>query len=503
MIIIGSGAGGLSTAILLAKKGFDVTVLEKNSSFGGRGSVFSAQGFQFDMGPSWYLMPDIFEHFYELVGEDIKDHLTLERLDPSYKIWFGEQKEPVSMTSDLKRDSAIFESYEPGVMKKIELYLKEAAAKYNVSKNTFIYKPFDTVFDFIDRTTIFLWTKFSVISSFHKHIAHYVKHPILRKILQYPLVFLGTSPYKAPAVYSLMNHIDFEMGVHYPMGGMTTVFESLFNIAKKNDVKFLFDTPVEKILIKDNRVEGVRAANGQNYQADIVVSNADYHHTEMNLLDRLHRQFSERYWQSRTVAPSGFIIYLGLKKQYDSLVHHNLYFTDKWKESFEAIFDKTELPENPSYYVCAPSKTDPGVAPEGHENLFVLVPTSTDLNLDQQTITTYRNKILSHMRETMDLPDLEQNIVYERIFTGQDFSSMYNAFKGTALGLAQNLTQTALFRPKTKSKKVSNLYYVGANTNPGIGVPMCLISAQIVYKRIHGIKHGRPLSAKDTNFYTA
>ncbi|MDG1063876.1 MAG: phytoene desaturase family protein [Flavobacteriaceae bacterium] len=503
VIIIGSGAGGLSTAILLAKKGFDVTVLEKNSSFGGRGSVFSAQGFQFDMGPSWYLMPDIFEHFYELVGEDIKDHLTLERLDPSYKIWFGEQKEPVSMTSDLKRDSAIFESYEPGVMKKIELYLKEAAAKYNVSKNTFIYKPFDTVFDFIDRTTIFLWTKFSVISSFHKHIAHYVKHPILRKILQYPLVFLGTSPYKAPAVYSLMNHIDFEMGVHYPMGGMTTVFESLFNIAKKNGVKFLFDTPVEKILIKDNRVEGVRAANGQNYQADIVVSNADYHHTEMNLLDRLHRQFSERYWQSRTVAPSGFIIYLGLKKQYDSLVHHNLYFTDKWKESFEAIFDKTELPENPSYYVCAPSKTDPGVAPEGHENLFVLVPTSTDLNLDQQTITTYRNKILSHMRETMDLPDLEQNIVYERIFTGQDFSSMYNAFKGTALGLAQNLTQTALFRPKTKSKKVSNLYYVGANTNPGIGVPMCLISAQIVYKRIHGIKHGRPLSAKDTNFYTA
>ena len=503
MIIIGSGAGGLSTAILLAKKGFDVTVLEKNSSFGGRGSVFSAQGFQFDMGPSWYLMPDIFEHFYELVGENINDHLSLERLDPSYKIWFGEQREPVSMTSDLERDSAIFESYEPGVMKKIELYLKEAAAKYNVSKNTFIYKPFDTVFDFIDRTTIFLWTKFSVISSFHKHIAHYVKHPILRKILQYPLVFLGTSPYKAPAVYSLMNHIDFEMGVHYPMGGMTTVFESLFNIAKKNGVKFLFDTPVEQILIKDNRVQGVRAANGQNYQADIVVSNADYHHTEMNLLDRPHRQFSERYWQNRTVAPSGFIIYLGLKKQYDSLVHHNLYFTDKWKESFEAIFDKTELPEHPSYYVCAPSKTDPGVAPKGHENLFVLVPTSTGLNLDEPTITAYRKKILSHMRETMDLPDLEQNIVYERIFTGQDFSSMYNAFKGTALGLAQNLMQTALFRPKTKSKKVSNLYYVGANTNPGIGVPMCLISAQIVYKRIHGIKHGRPLSPKDTNFYTS
>lgn len=500
VIIIGSGAGGLASAILLAKKGFEVTVLEKNSTFGGRGSVFSAEGFQFDMGPSWYLMPDIFEHYFDLIGEDIKDHLTLKRLDPSYKIWFGEQKEPVSMTSDLERDSVVFESYEPGVMKKIKIYLQEAAAKYNVSKNTFIYKPFDTVFDFIDRKTIFLWTKFSVISSFHKHIAHYVKHPILRKILQYPLVFLGTSPYKAPAVYSLMNHIDFKMGVHYPMGGMTKVFEALYRIAQNNGVKFCFDTPVEKILVKDKVVTGVKTTQGQDYTADIVISNADYHHTEMHLLEKPNRQFSKRYWDSRSVAPSGFILYLGLKKQYDTLVHHNLYFTDKWKESFEAIFDHTELPENPSYYVCAPSKTDPGVAPEGHENLFVLVPTSTGLNLDEQTISAYRNKILSHMRETMDLPGLEQNIVYERIFTGQDFASMYNAFKGTALGLAQNLMQTALFRPKTKSTKVTNLYYVGANTNPGIGVPMCLISAQIVYKRIHGIKHGQPLSANDTNF---
>ena len=497
VIIIGSGAGGLSTAILLAKKGFDVTVLEKNSSFGGRGSVFSAKGFQFDMGPSWYLMPDIFEHFYEVVGEDINDHLTLKRLDPSYKIWFGEQDEPVEMTSDLKRDSLIFESYEPGVMKKINIYLKEAAAKYNVSKNTFIYKPFNTVFDFIDRKSIFLWTKFSVISSFHKHIAHYVKHPIVRKILQYPLVFLGTSPYKAPAVYSLMNHIDFEMGVHYPMGGMTQVFKSMYEIALKHGVKFQFDTPVDQILIQDKMVCGVKTAEGKVLNTDIVVSNADYYHTEMNLIDKPYRQFTKRYWQSRSIAPSGFIIYLGLKKQYDTLAHHNLYFTDKWKESFEAIFDKTELPENPSYYVCAPSKTDPGVAPAGHENLFVLVPTSTGLKLDEQTIETYRDKILSHMRETMDLPDLEQNVVYERIFTGSDFARMYNAFKGSALGLAQNLMQTAVFRPKTKSSKVENLYFVGANTNPGIGVPMCLISAQIVFKRIHGIKHGQPLTPQD------
>ena len=502
VIVIGAGAGGLSTAILLAKKGYDVTVVEKNASFGGRGDVFSAKGFQFDMGPSWYLMPDIFEHFFSLVGENISDYLDLKRLDPSYKIWFEEHPKPVEMTSDLERDSKIFESFEPGVMKKINKYLEEAAAKYNISKQTFIYKPFNSVFDFIDKRTIFLWTKFSVISSFHKHIASFVKHPLLRKILQYPLVFLGTSPYKAPAVYSLMNHIDFEMGVFYPMGGMTKVFKAFYDIAKKNGVKFIFNTPVNKILVENKKAIGVSTTKG-NHMADIVVSNADYQFTEMQLLDKKHRQFSEKYWSSRTMAPSGFILYLGIKKQFKELVHHNLFFAKQWKESFEAIFKGQKLPQSPSYYICAPSKTDPSVAPKGCENLFVLVPTATNLTLDEKTIKNYRDKIIKHITVTMKTKGLEENIVFERIFTGHDFSSIYNAYKGTALGLAQNLTQTAVFRPKTKSVKLNNLYYTGANTNPGIGVPMCLISSQIVYKRIHGITHGRPLSNEDTKFITA
>ena len=501
VIVIGAGAGGLSTAILLAKKGYDVTVVEKNASFGGRGDVFSAKGFQFDMGPSWYLMPDIFEHFFSLVGENISDYLDLKRLDPSYKIWFEEHPKPVEMTSDLERDSKIFESFEPGVMKKINIYLKEAAAKYNISKQTFIYKPFNSVFDFIDKRTIFLWTKFSVISSFHKHIASFVKHPLLRKILQYPLVFLGTSPYKAPAVYSLMNHIDFEMGVFYPMGGMTKVFKAFYDIAKKNGVKFIFNTPVNKILVENKKAIGVSTTKGK-HMADIVVSNADYQFTEMQLLDKKYRQFSEKYWSSRTMAPSGFILYLGIKKQFKELVHHNLFFAKQWKESFEAIFKGQKLPQSPSYYICAPSKTDPSVAPKGCENLFVLVPTATNLTLDEKTIKNYRDKIIKHITVTMKTKGLEENIVFERIFTGHDFSSIYNAYKGTALGLAQNLTQTAVFRPKTKSVKLNNLYYTGANTNPGIGVPMCLISSQIVYKRIHGITHGRPLSNEDTKFIT-
>jgi phytoene desaturase len=499
VIVIGSGIGGLSTAILLAKKGYEVTVLEKNESFGGRGGVFSAKGFQFDMGPSWYLMPDVFEHFFSLIGENIKDYFTLKRLDPSYKIWLEGQKNPIKMTSDLKRDAQLFESYEPGVMQKINVYLKEAAAKYNISKNTFIYKPFNNVLDFFDRQTLFLWTKFSVISSFHKHIATYVKHPTIRKILQYPLLFLGTSPYKAPAVYSLMNHIDFEMGVFYPMGGMTKIFESMYSIAKKNGVQFRFNTAVEKIIIENKKAVGI-ATNEAKFSADIVVSNADYQFTEMHLLDKKNRQFSEKYWNSRILAPSGFILYLGIDKQFDSLQHHNLFFAEKWKEGFEAIFKGKTLPKSPSYYICAPSKTDPSVAPEGCENLFVLVPTSTNLKLDETTIHKYRDKIIKHMSETMDLEGLEDHIIFERVFTGDNFSELYNAYKGTALGLAQNLMQTSVFRPKTASTKVKNLYFTGANTNPGIGVPMCLISSQIVYKRIHGIAHGRPLSAEDTKF---
>ena len=223
----------------------------------------------------------------------------------------------------------------------------------------------------------------------------------------------------------------------------------------------------------------------------------------MQLLDKKYRQFGEKYWRSRTMAPSGFILYLGIKKQFKELVHHNLFFTEMWKESFEAIFKGQKLPQSPSYYICAPSKTDPSVAPKGCENLFVLVPTATNLTLDKKTIKNYRDKIINHITATMDAEGLEENIVYERIFTGRDFSSLYNAYKGSALGLAQNLTQTAVFRPKTQSTKVKNLYYSGANTNPGTGVPMCLISSQIVYKRIHGITHGRPLSNEDTKFESA
>ena len=499
VLVIGSGTGGLATAILLSKKGYDVTVIEKNESFGGRGGVFKVKGFQFDMGPSWYLMPDIFEHFFSLIGENISDHFHLKRLEPSYKIWLEELSKPIVMTSDIDKDSLTFESLEPGVMKNIKIYLHEAKRKYEISKNTFIYKPFNNIFDLIDKSTIFLWSKFSVISSLNKHINLFVKSPIIQKILQYPLLFLGTSPYKAPAVYSLMNHIDFKMGVFYPMGGMTKIFESMYSIAKKNGVKFIFNTPVKKIIVDGKKAVGV-IVNNKTISSDIIVSNADYHFTETYLLDRKYRQFSKNFWNSRTLAPSGFILYLGIKKKYKELEHHNLFFSSNWKKSFSQIFYNENLPKNPSYYICAPSRTDISVAPKGCENLFVLVPTATNLKLNDDMIKKYRKKIILHMTKTMNLKGLEKNIIFERIFTGDNFSKYYNAFKGTALGLSQNLMQTAIFRPKTKSSKVKNLYYVGANTNPGIGVPMCLISAQIVYKRINGITHGKPLSNFDTNF---
>lgn len=493
IIVIGSGAGGLGVSILLAKAGYDVTVVEKNESSGGRGSKFSAQGFQFDMGPSWYLMPDVFQQFFELVGEKTTDYFQLKKLSPSYRIWFEGDNQPLDLFSDLEKDAPTFEKLEPGVMKKLKKYLAEAGAKYEISNHHFIYKPFNSILDFLDKKIMFLGTKYTVFSSFESHLRKFVSDKRLRKILQYPLVFLGTSPYKAPAVYSLMNHVDFDMGVFYPMGGMTKVFEALHAIAKKNGVKFLFNAPVKKILIQDKQATGILLEDGTQMMADSVVSNADYHFTETQLLSPEHRQFSDKYWDKQIVAPSGFLMYLGCNKKFPSLTHHNLFFAEKWKESFDEIFTPKDLPSSPSYYVCAPSVTDKEVAPEGKENLFVLVPVAAGLDYTPEMIATYRKKILNHMTETLGLEGLEESIIYERIFTGQDFSARYNAIKGTALGLAQNLMQTAVFRPKTQSKKISNLYYTGASTNPGIGVPTCLISAQVAFKRIQGIKHPRPL----------
>jgi phytoene desaturase len=496
VIIIGGGIGGLSLAAMLGKKGFSVTVLEKNEMLGGRASTFQADGFTFDMGPSWYLMPDVFQHYFELMGEKVEDYLELQRLTPSYRIFFKDSPAGrIDMFADREKDGETFEKLEPGSSKKFDEYLARAKSNYEISKASFMYKNYDGIFDFLTLRMAIQGSKLSVFSTMNSYVGKFFKTPTMQKIMQYTLVFLGSSPYNTPALYSIMTYIDFGMGVFYPKGGIYKIIEALVKIGKKNGVNYQTNVSVEEILTENGRATGVRLSSGEIIDADVIVSNADIHHTETKLLKKdVDREYPESYWQKKTLSPSAFIMYLGFKDKVPSLTHHNLLFSKDWHKNFAEIFDNPKWPTDPSLYICAPSVTDPSVAPEGKENLFVLVPMAPGIEYTEEELQNYGEKILDLMERELDIPNIRERIEYKRYFCGKDFASRYNSYKGSALGLAHTLRQTAIFRPNTISKKVKNLYYVGANTNPGIGMPICLISAELVYKRLIGDKTDGPLA---------
>lgn len=495
VIVVGSGIGGLGAAGLFAKKGYDVTVLEKNANSGGRANVFEHDGFRFDMGPSWYLAPDLFEHYFKLVGETVSDHLELQTLEPSYRIFFSRDNENVDIHSKIEQDAATFDSIEKGAGEKLKQYLKQSEYQYGIATQHFMYKNYDTIFDFFNKRVMTEGQKLSVFSKMHNFVSKFFKTKKLQQIMEYTMVFLGTSPYEAPALYNLMSHMDFNQGVLYPKGGFYELINSLVSIVEKNNGEVKVNSEVSEIVVENGVTKGVRLANGKNLDADIVISNADIWFTETKLLERKWRSKSDRYWDKRVMAPSAFIMYLGVSEKLPELVHHNLYFSEDWRKNFQEIYDDPRLPDDPSLYVCAPSITDKGVAPEGKENLFVLVPIASGLLIGEDEKERYSEKVLDLMEREMDIPSLREKIEYKRIYTVDDFATDYNSFRGSALGLAHTLWQTAIFRPKNYSKKVKNLYYVGAGTNPGIGTQICLISAELVYKRVHGIKSAEPLKS--------
>lgn len=492
-VIIGSGFGGLGSACLLAKAGWDVTVLEKNEQVGGRASQFKTKGFTFDMGPSWYLMPDIFEHFFELLGEDVNDHLRLEKLAPSYRVWYKDTFLKADIYSDLEKDRATIEQLETGASRQLEAYLNQAGYQYGIAKDRFMYKNYDSIRDFFTAEMALEGRKLKVLSSMDRYVKKYFKTDAMQKLMQYPLVFLGSSPYNTPALYNIMSHIDFNMGVYYPKGGIYEIVKALKNIAKKHGVKIKVNSPVAKIIVEDGRAAGVELENGKVIRADAVISNADIHHTENALLKPEQRMFSQKSWKKRTLAPSAFIMYLGVKGKVPELTHHNLLFSKDWKTNFKEIFDRPRWPKDPSLYVCKPSETDASVAPKDHENLFVLVPIASNLKYDDKLLEDYGDKILATIEKDMHAKSLQSRIVYKKFFCVDDFASRYNSYGGSALGLAHTLRQTAIFRPNNISKKVKDLYYVGAGTNPGIGMPITLISAELMYKRLTGDTSAGPL----------
>lgn len=497
VVIIGAGFGGLASAAIFAKAGYKVTLVEKNSKPGGRANLLERDGFRFDMGPSWYLMPEIFEHFFTIMGEKSSDYYTLERLSPSYRVFFKDvDNNKVDIFGDIERDLKTLEKLEPGIESSFRKYLSRATLQYEISKDRFLYKNYDSIFDFLTWEVMRDGLRLSVFSRMQNYVARFFKTDEVQKIMQYSLVFLGSSPYNTPALYSLMSHIDFMQGVFYPKGGMYEVVKAIESIGRKNGAEYRYKAPVKEIVVDNGLAKGVLLENGEFIEADIVISNADSAHTELNLLSKESREHSSEYYESRTWAPSALLLYMGVNKKLTKLQHHSLIFCKDWEKNFAQIFDNPEWPQDPSLYVCVPSKTDTTVAPNGKENIFVLVPVAAGLDYTEQELHAYGEKIISTIEDVTG-ESFSKDILFKEFFSVKDFASVYNSYKGTALGLAHTLKQTALFRPNNISKKVKGLYFVGAGTNPGIGMPMCLISAELVFKRVKEIKTSHPLNSED------
>lgn len=482
IVVIGSGFAGLSAACHLAAEGFEVTVLEKNKVPGGRARQYKADGFVFDMGPSWYWMPDVFEQFFARFGKKVSDYYDLKRLDPSYVVWFG-PGDRMDVPAQMPALEAMFERYEPGSSVRLRQFLKEAAYKYRVGMNEFVHKPSDSIWEFADGRVLASMFRLQMLTSMSKHVRGLFKNEKLRQLLEFPVLFLGATPQNTPAMYSLMNYADMALGTWYPQGGMFQIVEAMIALAKELGVTIALDQEVSQICVTNGVATKVCTLQGREFLADVVVGAADYHHIDSQLLEKQYRNYSDRYWQTRTMAPSSLLYYLGVNKRLDRIEHHNLFFDEDFGRHGVEIYDSPQWPSKPLFYVSAPSKTDPTVAPEGCENLFLLIPVAPGLEDSPEVRERYYHLTMERL-ERLTGQRIRDHVVYKRSYAHADFVADYHAFKGNAYGLANTLLQTAFLKPKMKSRRVRNLYYAGQLTTPGPGVPPSLISGQVVAKEI-------------------
>ena len=471
--IIGSGFSALSAASYLSRSGFEVDVYEKNSSLGGRARVFHEQGYSFDMGPSWYWMPDIFEKFFADFEKKPSDYYNLTRLSPAYQVFFeGEDK--VEIPSSIDEIYTLFDSIESGAGNQLRKFINSAEFNYKAAMDEIVYKPGKSVLELVTPETVSRVNQF--FTSIRSTIRKRFTNPQLIKILEFPVLFLGAKPEDTPAFYNFMNYADLVLGTWYPMGGMYKIVEGMTELATSLGTKFHTSSSVDEIVLRDGEAKGL-IVNGEFKEADFVLSGADYHHTE-TLLSSNNRQYSEKYWNKRTFAPSALIFYVGVKKKLNNLLHHNLFFDEEFDEHAVEIYDEPKWPNKPLFYVSAPSVTDSSVAPEGHENLFFLVPLAPGLEDSEEEREKYFDKVMERL-ERRTGNQIREAIDYKRSFCVSDFKSEYNSYKGNAYGMANTLRQTAFLRPKIQSSKVSNLFFTGQLTVPGPGVPPALISGKI------------------------
>ncbi|MEO1052711.1 MAG: phytoene desaturase family protein [Bacteroidota bacterium] len=479
--VIGSGFSGLSASCFLAAAGQNVTVYEKNDSLGGRARQFKVDGYTFDMGPSWYWMPDIFEDFFNKFGKSTKDYYELIRLDPSYRIYFG-KNDIMDLPASEEGLFELFESYEKGSSTHLKKFLEEGAYKYEVGIKDLVYKPSKSLTEFIDLRLMTGVLKLHVFQSISKYIRKYFKNPKLIQLLEFPVLFLGAMPDKTPALYSLMNYADMSLGTWYPKGGMYKIVEGMSDLAKSLGVNFELSANVEKLELEANKAQGLRI-NGKSIPSDYIVGSADYHHIEQNLLPASARKYNADYWEKRTMAPSSLIFYLGVNKQIGNLLHHNLFFDEDFPAHAKEIYEDPKWPSKPLFYVCCSSKTDPTAAPEGCENVFILVPVAPGLKDEESIREEYYDLVMERL-EKLTGESIKEHVVYKRSYAHNDFIGDYNSFKGNAYGLANTLRQTAILKPSLHSKKVKNLFYTGQLTVPGPGVPPSIISGEVVAKEV-------------------
>ena len=472
--IIGSGFSSLSAACYLAKSGHQVNIYEKNNSPGGRARQLKKDGFVFDIGPSWYWMPDVFEKFFNDFGKSVNDYYKLERLDPGYQVYFG-KNDSIYIGDHLEKIYDVFEGVEKGSAKKLKKFIKKAADNYKIAINDLVYRPGLSPLELITPETIKKLGYF--FSNVKKEVTKDFKNPKLTQILQFPVLFLGAKPADTPAFYNFMNFADFGLGTWHPKNGMYSIVEGMVSLADSLGVKIYLNSPVEEILLEKNKAVGIKIKN-ETILSDIILSGADYHHTE-TLIPSNYRSYSEAYWDKKVFAPSSLLFYIGIDKKVKNVSHHTLFFDVDFDTHASEIYDNAKWPDEPLFYANFPSISDPDMAPKGKEACFILIPIAPGLEDTESLRKKYFDIVLTRLEKLTD-QQLSSSILFKESFSVNDFISVYNSYKGNAYGMANTLFQTAFLRPKLKSKKVENLFFSGQLTVPGPGVPPALISGKLV-----------------------
>ena len=478
--VVGSGFSGISSATYLANQGHNVFVLEKNSKLGGRARQFSSKGFTFDMGPSWYWMPDVFEKYFKDFDKNINEYLKLKRLDPSYRVFF--EDEVIDIPANYESLKELLESMEEGSGEKLDQFLNQAEKKYKVGIENLVYKPGLSVKEFINKETLSGVLQLDVFQNMYKHIRKFFKNEKIIKLLEFPILFLGATPKNTPALYSLMNYADIKLGTWYPEGGMHKIVEAMVNLAEEKGVKFYTNEEVKKLSYLNGEVSHVITTK-KTYDADYVICSGDYHHFDQNILDEKFRNYSESYWDKRVLAPSSLLFYIGLDKKLKNVLHHCLFFDKDFEKHAEEIYSTPRWPSEPLFYASFTSKSDDTVAPKGNENMFLLMPTAPDLEDNKIIRERYFDLIISRL-EKLTKQKIKDHIVYKKSYAIKDFKKDYHSFKGNAYGLANTLFQTAILKPSLRNKKLKNLFFCGQLTVPGPGVPPSLISGNVVASEV-------------------